>query len=64
MAEALEALQASENSILQTLDDKTIIRVDSESENEALSEIEIAFLPQLPARALQSGRLRKKARIA
>ena len=64
VAEALRTSQTSENSIPQTPGNKTIIGVDSGSESEALSEIEVALLPQLPARALQSGRLRKKARIA
>ncbi len=64
VAEALGASQTSGNSIPQASGDETIIGVDSESESEALSEIEVALLPQLPARALRSGRLRKKARIA
>src|SRR3569833_2525228 len=64
VAEALGTSQASGNSIPQAPGDETIIGVDSGSESEALAEIEVALLPQLPARALRSGRLRKKARIA
>ena len=57
VAKALRISQTSEKSILQTSSDKTNIEINSESENKTLSEIEIAFLPQLPAYVLQSGYL-------
>ena len=64
MAEAQGTSQASGDSIPQAPGDETIIGVDSGSESEALTEIEVALLHHLPARALRSGRLRKKARNA
>ena len=64
MAEALGTSQAVETPILQAPGDETIIVADSDSESDALEEIEVSILPQLPARALRSGRLRKKARLA
>ena len=64
IAKALKISQISENSILQMPDNKIIIEIDLKSKNKILSEIKIAFLPQLPACALQSNRLQKKAYIA
>lgn len=64
VAEALGTSQAVETPILQAPGDETIIVADSDSESDALEEIEVSILPQLPARALRSGRLRKKARLA